>query len=181
MNPIEIIKKFYNVDSNSYKILVTHSEAVTKKSLEVAARVPQLNPDLKFIAEAAMLHDVGIFLTDASDLGCFGDKPYICHGYLGAEILRQVGFPRHALVCERHTGLGLSLQDILSGNLPLPKRDMRPVSVEEKIICWADKFFSKNPESLLMEKSVEDIKAEQLKFGTEKIAIFDEYLKMFGN
>ena len=52
-------------------------------------------------------------------------------------------FPRHALVCERHTGAGLSLKDIMDQKLPVPPREMLPVSMEEQVICFADKFFSK--------------------------------------
>lgn len=105
MDPIKIIQKFYKIDSKAYNLLVPHSEAVARKALETARKVPHLNPDLKFIEEAAMLHDIGIFLTNDPGLGCFGDKPYICHGYLGRELLEKEGFPKHALVCERHVGI----------------------------------------------------------------------------
>ena len=90
-----------------------------------------------------MLHDIGIFLTDAPGIFCFGDKPYICHGYLGADLLREEGFPRHALVCERHTGAGISAESIIKQDLPIPHREMLPVSMEEQVICFADKFFQK--------------------------------------
>ena len=43
---------------------------------------PELSLDKDFLYEAAMLHDIGIFLTDAAGIHCFGDKLYICHGYL---------------------------------------------------------------------------------------------------
>lgn len=90
-----------------------------------------------------MIHDIGIFLTNAPRISCLGSFPYICHGYLGADLMRKEGFPKHALVCERHTGAGISLSDIEQQNLPLPKRDLRPVSLEEQLICFADKFYSK--------------------------------------
>lgn len=100
-----------------------------------------------------MLHDIGIFRTDTDGIHCFGTYPYICHGYLGSELVAAEGFPKHALVCERHTGAGLSLQSILEQNLPVPHREMVPLSLEEQIICFADKFFSKT--KLDREKSVE--------------------------
>lgn len=89
MNPIEIIRKYYNPESEAYKFLIHHSRMVAKKAVEVAERVRHLKPDIKFIEEAAMLHDIGIFLTHAPQIGCHGDKPYICHGYLGREILEK--------------------------------------------------------------------------------------------
>ena len=35
-----------------------------------------------------MLHDIGIFRCNAPDIDCHGDAGYICHGYLGAELMR---------------------------------------------------------------------------------------------
>lgn len=96
------------------------------------------------LEEAAMLHDIGIFMTDADGICCFGSYSYICHGYLGADLMRKEGFPRHALVCERHTGAGISLQSIIDQQLPVPHRDMVPVSLEEQVICFADKFFQRH-------------------------------------
>ena len=180
MDPIKIIQKFYKVDSRSYEYLTEHSKAVAKKALEVAKKVSHLNPDLKFIEEAAILHDVGVFLTNAPLIDCFGNKPYICHGYLGGEILEKEGFPKHALVCERHVGVGLSIQDIEKQKLPIPKREMSPISIEEEIVCFADKFFSKSEEDLTKEKKIDEIRKDQLRFGENKVKIFDGWLEKFG-
>ena len=103
MNPLTLIDKFYPEENELKHILLVHSRSVTDKALALAKKHPELDLDLNFIEEAAMLHDIGIFLTDAPDIQCFGTHPYICHGYLGADLVRKEGFPRHALVCERHT------------------------------------------------------------------------------
>jgi len=181
MDPIKIIRKYYKTDSKAYKFLISHSIAVAKKALEIAKKVPELEPDLKFIEEAAMLHDIGIFLVSDPELGCSGNKPYVCHGYLGRELLEKEGFPRHALVCERHVGTGISIQDIEKQKIPLPKRDMLPISAEEKIICYADKFFSKNEEFLTNEKSIDQVRKSQLRFGKDKVEKINEWLKEFGS
>ena len=178
MHPIEIIRKYYNPESEAYKFLVQHSRMVAKKAVEVAERVRHLNPDIKFIEEAAMLHDIGIFLTHAPQIGCHGDKPYICHGYLGRELLEKEGFPRHAIVCETHVGVGLTIADIEKNNFPLPRRDMTPTSIEEKIICFADKFFSKDNEPL-KEKQTSKAREFIARFGDDKLRQFDEWLKLF--
>jgi uncharacterized protein len=70
MDPIKIIQKYYEIDSELYQLLVEHSKAVVKKALEIAKKVPHLSPDLKFIEDAAMLHDIGIFLTNTPTIGC---------------------------------------------------------------------------------------------------------------
>ncbi len=150
IDALEIIAQFYRPGSELHTVLVNHSRQVADKSLQIAEHLihlsPQLNPDLEFIESAAMLHDIGIFKTRAPAIRCQGDLPYICHGYLGRELLDSLNLPKaYGLVAERHTGAGITLDNIVHANLPLPRRDMVPISLEEKIICCADKYFSKNP------------------------------------
>jgi uncharacterized protein len=177
MNPLEIISKYYDPSSEAYHILVAHSRSVADKALAIAALHPELAIDTAFVEEAAMLHDIGIFLCDAPGIDCHGSYPYICHGYLGADLIRKEGFERHALVCERHTGTGISLDMIEKEHLPLPHRDMLPVSVEEQLICFADKFYSKT--KLDVEKSPEKVRKGLSKYGDETIARFDGWCKLF--
>lgn len=179
MEPIKIIEKYYSPGTGAYDFLLRHSKMVTRKALEVAEKVRHLNPDIKFIEEAAMLHDIGIFLTKAPHIGCHGDKPYICHGYLGREILEKEGFPRHAVVCETHVGVGLTVKDIEEKNFPIPKRDMTPITIEEQIICFADKFFSKDNDPL-KEKPIPKIREFIGRFGEDKLRQFDEWIELFG-
>ena len=175
--PYTIINKYYPEANQLRYILLTHSEEVARKALQVADMHPELSLDRTFLKEASLLHDSGIILCDAPGIQCYGTHPYICHGYLGAEILRQEGYDRHALVCERHTGAGLSLVQIEAQNLPVPRHDMLPVSLEEQVICFADKFFSKT--RLTEEKTVEQARKSLLKFGEEGIMRFDQWCQRF--
>jgi uncharacterized protein len=148
IDPLQIIEKFYGPGTRLYDILVNHSRIVRDKSLDIARSLPHLNPDLEFIETAAMLHDIGIFLTRSESIGCFGKAAYVCHGYLGRELLDELGLPpEYGMVSERHTGAGITRKNIVLNKLPLPQRDMVPLSLEEKIICAADKYHSKNPRS----------------------------------
>lgn len=177
MNPIKLIDKYYPEDNGLKNILLVHSAAVAQKSLWIADCHPELSLDREFLSEAAMLHDIGIFLTDADGIGCFGEKPYICHGYLGADLVRAEGYPRHALVCERHTGAGLSLEEIVAQGLPVPHREMVPISLEEQIICFADKFYSKT--HLDKEKSVDKARKSLERYGTAGLRRFDHWCELF--
>lgn len=177
MNPLSIIEKYYPTDSKAYGILVTHSRSVAEKALDISRRHPELNLDNVFIEEAAMLHDLGIFLCDAPEIDCHGSEPYIRHGMLGAELLRKEGYPRHARVCERHTGTGITLEMIESKHLPLPLQDFSPETMEEQIICFADKFFSKT--RLDKEKSVSKTRESMAKYGDATVARFDNWCKLF--
>jgi uncharacterized protein len=154
MDPLEILAEFYDTRSKTFQILVAHGKQVANKALAAARRVPGLQPDLEFIDTAAMLHDIGIFLTHSPSFGCYGKHPYVCHGILGSELLKEKGHPELALVCERHVGAGIRIEDIQRHNLPLPNRDLIPVSIEEQIICYADKFFSKNGNGPVAEKTL---------------------------
>jgi len=179
MHPIDIINRYYNQNEPAYDILVSHGEKVAAKALDIAARVSHLGPDAAFIEEAALLHDIGMFLTHSPTLGCYGDHPYVSHGYLGRELLEKEGFARHALVCERHVGVGITREDIVRQNLPLPDRDMLPRSIEEKIICYADKFFSKNCRTADREKSVEEILESLKPYGQDKVKRFRNWFDIF--
>lgn len=161
MKPTEILKKYYNPESELYKNLIIHNKAVTQKALSIAKnlqREKNIKVDLEFLKEAVALHDVAVFLTNAPDLHCFGKEKYIRHGILGREILEKENLPKHALVCERHVGVGLTKKGIEEENLPLPTRNMLPKTIEEKIVCVADNFFSKDGEYITKEKPISLIK-----------------------
>lgn len=149
------IRDFYPREPELRDLLFTHSKMVALKALEISRNHPELKAANEFIIEGALLHDIGIAHCDAPGIYCHGDLPYICHGVEGARMLAEKGFLRHARVCERHTGSGLTAKEIEEQALPLPHRDMLPASIEEKIICYADKFYSKTPGSLesIKEKS----------------------------
>lgn len=145
-DPFAIIDQFYRPGSLSHTILKIHGIQVAQKSLEIARGLSHMKLDMDFIEKAAILHDIGIVKTWAPHIGCTGDAPYVCHGYLGRELLDNAGLdPAFGLVAEHHTGAGITLKDILKADLPLPLRGMVPETVEEKIICCADKYFSKSP------------------------------------
>lgn len=173
----QLFDKYYPEENEQRRILLTHSRLVADKALAIARQHQELQLDHTFIEEAAMLHDIGIKECDAAGIYCYGTKPYICHGTIGAEMLRAEGYPRHALVCERHTGTGLTLDYILSNNLPLPHRDLIPITLEEQLICFADKFFSKTRPD--QEKSVDAALRSVAKFGDECAEKFLGWCKMF--
>lgn len=177
MNYKEVIDKFYPEDNQLKRLLLRHSTDVAGKALEIAHRNPQLNIDTDFLLEGAMLHDIGIFMTDAPGIFCHGNQPYIKHGIIGAALLRELGWERHARVCERHTGTGITKKQIIERQLPLPLIDLVPETIEEQVICYADKFYSKShPERT---KTVEQARQSLMKFGEHGIEVFDQWTKLF--
>lgn len=177
MNAIELIDKYYARTPELRAILYQHSRLVADRCLLIAARKPELNIDVKFVEEAALLHDIGILRTNAPDILCFGSAPYICHGYIGAEMLRTEGLPRHARVCERHTGTGLSQQQILENGWPIPPQDYFPETIEEQLVCYADKFYSKS--HLGREKTPAKVLKSLAKYGEAGVERFRGWMNMF--
>ena len=181
MNPQELLNRHYRQHPQARRLLESHGRLVADKALRIAERVPHLAPDLAFIEEAALLHDIGIIFTDAPSLWCSGGRPYVCHGVLGRALLEEEGLARHALVCERHVGVGITREDIRRQRLPLPDRDMRPLSIEEKIIGYADKFYSKTGKEAGKAITISNILANLASYGEDKVVRFKEWMTMFGD
>ena len=173
-----IIDKYYPSENELRRILLLHSRQVAERCLLIAKKHPELRLDKDFLEEAAMLHDIGIFRCNAPSIQCFGTEPYICHGYIGGQILRDEGLVRHALVCERHTGTGLSREQIERQNLPLPlDRSYEPDVMEEQVVCYADKFYSKS--HIDHERSVMETAQSLEKFGPEGVRKFLKWVDLF--
>lgn len=177
MDYLAIIDQYYPQGSKARDILLTHSECVTRKALQIADKHPELKLDRNFIQEAAMLHDIGIVKCDAPGIECSGTEPYIKHGIIGADMLRAAGYPKHARVCERHTGAGIALQDIIEQHLPLPHQDFLPETMEEQVICYADKFYSKT--HLDRVRTPEQALKSIGRFGKEGAERFARWMQLF--
>ena len=178
MDVKSIIDKFYPCENELKDIYMVHAEAVAAFALELAGRHEELAIDKDFVYEAAMLHDIGIFLTDAPRIYCFGKEEYLCHGYLGAQLLRSLGLERHARVCERHTGTGLTKEVIRLNGWNLPQEDFLPETLEEQLICFADKFFSKT-KFLHRPRTFEQVVESMRKISDESVQKVEAWAKLF--
>ena len=180
MDPISLIESHYLPGTVVHRVLLDHGRQVAELATAVAKRLSRTTPvDVDLVNEAAWLHDIGIGLTSIARLGCGGVAPYIAHGVLGADLLRAAGLPRHALVCERHIGVGLGIADIDRQQLPLPRREMCPETLEEQIVAYADLFFSKTPDGPGGPLSVAAVRAKLSRFGSAKVAVFDRWHACF--
>ncbi len=104
-----------------------HSLKVAEKALEIAYKIKKAEVNFELVEIGAILHDIGRAKTH-------GFK----HALIGGEILRERGFPNNLTrICETHILGGLDKED--AKFLNLPEKDYIPESLEEKIICLADK------------------------------------------
>ena len=173
----KLIDKYCSGNPELHHVLVDHSRSVSDKALRLLDKHPELSADHAFIQNAAMLHDIGIVKTYAPTIFCFGTEPYICHGILGANIVTDEGLPEFARICSCHTGTGLSKEEIILQNIPLPHQDFMPESIEEQIICFADKFFSKT--RLGKEKTPDQVRKSLEKFGSQSVERFNHWCDVF--
>ncbi len=105
-----------------------HSINVADKALEISNKIKKAKIDLNLVEIGALLHDIGRSKTH-------GFK----HALIGGNILRETGFPqRVARICETHILGGLDKED--AKKLGLPEKDFLPETLEEKIVCLADKM-----------------------------------------
>ena len=212
MNPYDIIFHFYPQDTPLRRLLLLHSEKVRDKALSILAEARLKDPerfasvDESLVNAGALLHDIGIGRTHAPSILCEGTENYICHGTIGAEMLRALSLEtesasvftpsqaaldtKHmawdkqfieslARICERHTGSGLTREDIVSQGLPIePARDLLPETLEEQLVCLADKFYSKSGD-LAREKDFERVKRSMMKFGAASMARFEALCDTF--
>ncbi len=163
MNYQQIIDRYYPEGTPLRDIYMRHALDVAALAEELRARyAPQL--DAAQVRAAAMLHDVGIFLTDAPGIHCHGSEPYIKHGPLGAALLRREGAPEWAArVAERHTGTGIG--------------ELVPETLLEKLVCYADKFYSKS--GSMQRKSLEAVERSMLRYGEANLAAFRRLHALF--
>lgn len=186
-DPLKLIDTLYQDELELKEILLDHSYKVLDKALEIAKLNSQsanpINLDLTIVKNGCLLHDIGIIFCHAPSILCNGTKPYIEHGFIGAKYLREyslqhnISLDVYARICERHTGSGLTSQDITKFNINVPIIDYFPETNEEKLVCLADKFFSKSKDN--NEKSLAKVIKSMEKFGPQVVERFNNLLSFF--
>ena len=176
-----IIDKYYPAEGGDplcRDIYMKHACQVADMAVALN-EAAHLGLDADMVRGAAMLHDIGICRTKAPGIQCHGEEPYIRHGVIGAEILRSEGAPEEWVrVAETHTGTGLTEEDILQQQLALPPRDYMPETLLEKLVCYADKFYSKS--GTMEKRTVAKARAALARHGGDSLARFDAMHRMFG-
>ena len=170
----EIIDRYYPAGSALRDIYLRHCSQVADMAVAInESKALGLDPEQ--IRAAAMLHDIGIYMCDAPSIECHGTEPYIRHGIIGAQLLRGCGAGETmARVAERHTGAGLTADEISHSGLPLPVRDYLPETLLERLICYADKFYSKSSVTATRPKEIDKVRAQMARFGEASLSRFDE-------
>ncbi len=175
---LSLIDRYYPESQPELRhIYLKHGTQVADLAVEINEAC-RLGLDPEEVRAAAMTHDIGIFATNANGIHCHGDEPYLKHGLIGAGLLRREGAPEEwALVAERHTGSGITAEDVILLDLPLPVADYCPLTLLEKLICYADKFYSKS--GSMKRKSFDRARMSIARHGSDALARFDSLHRLF--
>lgn len=167
----------------AFDLVYTHCGIVWRIAEQLLGRVDHafdadhaLDADL--VRAGCLLHDVGVYqLFDAS--GRLDHVGYVRHGVLGRDLLGENGFdPRLARICASHIGLGLTADDVRRQGLPLPVEDYLPISGEEELVMYADKFHRKTSPPVFV--SADSCARSVRRFGEDKVKRFDDLRRRFG-
>jgi uncharacterized protein len=156
----------------------THCQIVCDIAGQLHARAGH-GADLALVRAGALLHDVGVYrLYDAA--GRLDQAGYIRHGLLGHELLREEGLPEALCrFASRHTGVGLTRDDVLRQELPLPPADYVAETPEETLVMYADKFHTKTAPPAFLTPAA--YAAYVRRFGADKVAAFTAMRATFGD
>ena len=110
--------------------IVTHCKTVAQVAMvivdEFKRRGKRVDSDV--VLAGALLHDIGRTKIQT-----------VRHGFQGSEMLREEGVDDRVVeVVRRHVGAGLSADEARKHGLP--DFDYIPTTLEEKIVCFADKM-----------------------------------------
>ncbi|MBD3226584.1 MAG: HDIG domain-containing protein [Candidatus Lokiarchaeota archaeon] len=112
------------------KHIIRHVKTVSKKALEIAEKINQNGHpvNLALVEIGALLHDIGRSRTNKIE-----------HGIEGGKIILELGLSKKlARIAETHL-LG-GIDENYAKILGFPERSYLPETLEEKIVCYADKL-----------------------------------------
>jgi uncharacterized protein len=174
---IRSLHKEHAPDGAAFDSVYTHCRIVCEIAEQLYDR-SGVGGDIDLVRAGCLLHDIGVYrLYDAG--GVLDHANYIRHGILGQELLRKAGYPEE--ICRfaaHHTGVGLTSDDVLRQELPLPPGDYLAESEEERLVMYADKFHSKSTPPRFL--TADAYAARVRRFGDDKLAAFQALRAAFG-
>lgn len=159
----------------------THSQIIKEIALQLSENLyknHQITLDKNLITVGALMHDIGVYK-------CFDEvfnpnksaKEYFYHAWLGEKILNSLDFPKEITrFTITHTSTGITKKDIKREKFDIPLKDYLPITNEEEIVNFADKFHSKYPNFISYQEAV--IKLSKLD-PSRKIKI-ETFVKKYG-
>ena len=148
MNKTDIIAlhKKYAENDEAFDLVYTHCTIVAEIAMDAVERNSMV-VDSDILYQACMLHDIGTYVLFQPSLHTFKKIGYRLHAPIGAMMLADEGLDEKVVEAVRtHVMMGLSKQEIIDHGDMLPQIDFTTQSLEAELVCYADRFHSKNPQ-----------------------------------
>jgi uncharacterized protein len=138
--------------------VIKHCNAVAELALETAETCQEkgLKVNLELVEIGALLHDVGRSKTHTVD-----------HAVVGADIAKSAGLPKPVIsIIKRHVGGGITTEE--AEKLGWPKDIYMPITLEEKIVSYADKLIG-DSKRVPIETTMEHLSKELKNGAAERV------------
>ncbi|MFI6828954.1 HD domain-containing protein [Kribbella sp. NPDC050241] len=137
-----------------------------------------LDVDADLVRAGALLHDIGVYRLYTA--GVLDTADYVRHGVLGHELLAGLGFAETiSRFCSRHSGVGITRDDVLRQGLPIPAADYVAETREEELVMYADKFHSKRTPPVFVSGASYEIAVRR--WGEDKAIAFADLRHRYGD
>jgi uncharacterized protein len=151
--------------------VIRHAEKVSELAREIAEACKKngSNVDLELVEVGGLLHDIGRGRTHS-----------VHHSVVGAEVARSLGLPEPVVsIIKRHVGGGITARE--AKKLGWPKDVYVPQTLEEKIVCYADKLIE-GSRRVPIEKTIDQLSQELPPAAIERIwKLHEEMLALVGD
>jgi uncharacterized protein len=151
--------------------VIRHCIAVTDLAVETAKHLEEkgITIDVDLVEAGALLHDLGRSKNHTVD-----------HAIIGAQMAQNIGLPESVIrIIKRHVGAGISADE--AAKLGWPKDTYMPQTLEEKVVCYADKLIDHGKRKPI-ETEIAKLKKENKKEAAERVRkLYDEITNLLGN
>ena len=158
-------------EKQCFEKVINHCLAVTELALETANTLKErgFEIDFELVEIGALLHDIGRSKTHT-----------VHHAVVGAEIAKSAGLPDSVVsIIKRHVGGGITASE--AENLGWPKDVYVPVTLEEKVVSYADKLIEKG-KRVPIEATIEKLSEEKKYEAAERVReLYDEITGLIGD
>jgi uncharacterized protein len=158
-------------ENHCHANVIRHCEAVAKLALETTEALKRkgVKVDSELVEIGAILHDIGRSKTHSVD-----------HAVVGAEMAEAAGLPESVIsIIKRHVGGGITAGE--AEKLGWPKDVYVPVTVEEKIVSYADKLIE-DGKRVSIEATIEKLSRELKNDAAERVRkLHEEMASLVGD
>jgi uncharacterized protein len=151
--------------------VIRHAEKVSELAYEIAEACQKngSHVDVELVEVGGLLHDIGRGKTHS-----------VHHVIIGAEVARSLGLPdRVVSIIKKHAGGGITARE--AKKLGWPKDIYVPQTLEEKIVCYADKLIE-GSRRVPIEKTIDQLSQELPPAAIERIwKLHEEMLALVGD